>query len=169
MAYLNNEPTAPTDGAKHSNAVVLTATEATLGNTGTPDPVPVAEGQEIVAVVVLTVTGYITGNSTFVFLQTDLFSDGNWVDVAWCFWDGRQGSATFFLSAGGRGAMDNAAQKTRQASSAPATQASGSNKLPLGGRVRFTGFTKMIGGSSSVSGTPTAVSATITYKLTAPR
>ena len=117
----------------------------------------------------LTVTGYITGNSTFVFLQTDLNGDGTWIDVAWLFWNKAQGAATFVLCGGGRGAMNNAFEQSRQAGSAPVSQANGSNAVPLGGRVRFVGFTNMIGGSSSVSGTSTQVTATITYKLTTPR
>lgn len=166
---LNITPTAMIDGVLHASATPLTTTEATLGNQSTPDPIPVAEGQEVVAVVKLSINGLIVANSTFVFMQTDLNGDGTWIDVAWCFWNGNQGTATFVLCGGGRGAMNNAFQQSRQASSAPATQANGSNALPLGGRVRFVGFSKFSGGSSSVAGQTTAVSATVTYKLSTPR
>lgn len=165
----NLTPTAPSDGVVYANSVLLTPTEAALGDAlVTSVIIPVIEGQTIVAVVKFTVSGIITGNSTFVFLQTDL-GDGTWIDVAWCFFNGKQGTATFVLCGGGLGAMNNAFQQSRQASSAPTTQANGSNATPLGGRCRFTGFTNMIGGSSNVAGTATTVSATITYRLQTPR
>lgn len=165
----NITPAALTDGVAYATSVPLTPTEAALGDAAeTPAIIPIIEGQTIVAVVKFTVSGYITGNSTFVFLQTDL-GDGTWIDVAWCFFSGKQGTATFVLCGGGLGAMNNAFQQSRQASSAPSSQANGSNAVPLGGRCRFTGFTNMIGGSSSVSGTSTTVSATITYRLQNPR
>lgn len=165
----NIEPTAPTDGIVYASAVPLTPTEAALGDAAQVAAViPVAEGQTIVAVVKLTVSGYVVANSTFVFLQTDL-GDGTWVDVAWCFFKGNQGTATFVLCGGGLGAMNNAFEQARQASSTPATQANGSNAVPLGGRVRFTGFSKFAGGSSNVAGTATSVSATIIYAIQNPR
>lgn len=168
----NITPEAPTDGLLYANNVVLTPTEAALGDgLKVASIIPVVEGQTIVAVVNLTVNGYVTGNSVLVALQTDM-ADGTWVDVAWAFWGGqeaRQGTATFVLCGGGLGAMNNAFQQSRKASSLPATQASGSNAVPLGGRVRFTGFAKFVGGSSNVSGTATSVSATITYRIQHPR
>ena len=169
MPTLNITPTAPSDGVVYANAVPTTPTEAGLGDAAqVPVVIPIVEGQTIVAVVKLTTTGFITGNSTFIFLQTDL-GDGTWIDVAWCYYNGTQGTATFVLCGGGLGAMNNAFQQTRQESSAPTPQSSGSNAVPLGGRVRFTGFTRMTGGSSSVFGTSSGVSATITYKLQNPR
>lgn len=162
-------PLALIDGILHASVTPLTTTEATLGNTGTPDPIPVVEGQEIVAVVKLSVTGIIVAASTYVVLQTDLNGDGTWIDVAWLFWSGAQGNATFVLCGGGRGAMNGAFQQTRNSGQPPAVQANGSNAVPLGGRVRFVGKTTMAGGSSSVSGTPTVVAATVTYKLSTPR
>lgn len=171
MANVNITPQAPTDGIIYSASVPLTTTEADLygGSTAqSPDPIPIAWGQTIVAVIRLAVTGFITGNSTYIILQTDL-GDGTWIDVAWCFWNGSQGSATFVLCGGGLGAMNNAFQQSRQSGSVPQPQQNGSNAVPLGGRVRFVGRTAMIGGSSSLAGTPTAVSATITYKLMNPR
>lgn len=165
---LNIVPTALTDGVLYASATPLTSTEASLGNQSTPDPVPVVEGQEIVAVVKLSVNGIIVGNNTYIVMQTDL-GDGTWVDVAWAVWTGTQGTATFVMSGGGRGAMNNVFQQSRNSGQAPQPQSNGSNAVPLGGRVRFVGKTTMVGGSSSVSGVTTAVAATITYKLSTPR
>lgn len=165
----NITPTPLVDGVIYANAVPLTPTEAALGDAiQTPAVIPVVAGQTIVAVVKLTVSGFIVGGSHFVAMQTDL-ADGTWVDVAWAFWNGSQGTATFVLCGGGLGAMNNAFQMTRQSSSLPTSQANGSNALPLGGRIRFTGFSKMIGGSSNVAGTATAVAATVTYRIQQPR
>lgn len=162
-------PTAETDGIVYASAVPLTTTEAALGDAiETPAVIAVAAGQTIVAVVQLSVNGIATGNSTFVFLQTDL-GDGTWIDVAWCFFNSPQVARTFVLCGGGLGAMNNAFEQARQSNSAPATQANGSNAVPLGGRVRFSGFSRMTGGSSSAPGVSTAISATITYKLQNPR
>lgn len=169
MPNVNITPTAETDGVVYANAVPLTPTEADLGDgLKSPAPIAVAEGQTIVAVVKLSINGFITGNSAFVFLQTDL-GDGTWIDVAWCFYNQTQAPATFVLCGGGLGAMNNAFQQSRNAGSAPATQASGSNAVPLGGRCRFSGFATTTGGSSSAPGVSTQVKATITYKLQNPR
>ena len=162
-------PEAPTDGIRYANAVPLTPAEAALGDAlQVPAIIPVAAGQTVVAVVRLVPNGIITGNSTFVFLQTDL-GDGTWVDVAWCHYNGTQAPATFVLCGGGLGAVNNAFQVGRQSGSAPAVQANGSHAVPLGGRCRFTGFTRMTGGSSSAPGVSTVVTATITYRLQQPR
>lgn len=166
---LNILPTAFIDGVLHASDTPLTTSEATLGNQSTPDPIPVIEGQEIVAVVKLAINGYITANSTYVVMQTDLGGDGTWIDVAWLFWNQVQGTATFVLCGGGRGAMNNAFQHTRASGQVPNPQANGSNAVPLGGRVRFVGKTVMTGGSSSAPGVSTQVTATITYKLSTPR
>ena len=169
MATANIIPTALTDGIVYCTSVPLTPTEASLGDAAqTPDPIAVAEGQTIVAVVKLTVNGHVTGNNTFIFLQTDL-GDGSWVDVAWLFFKGTDGTATFVLCGGGLGTMNNAFQQSRQSSAAPSTQANGSNAVPLGGRCRFSGFASSGGGSSSISGTTAGVQATITYRLQNPR
>lgn len=165
----NITPTALTDGIVYASAVPLTITEAVLGDAAqVPVLIPIIEGQTIVAVVKLNVNGIITGNSTFVFLQTDL-GDGTWIDVAWCFLSGTQGQFTFVLCGGGLGAMNNAFQQSRNSNSAPATQANGSNAVPLGGRVRFTGFSRHTGGSSIAAGSSALVSATITYRIQCPR
>lgn len=165
----NINPTVETDGIPYCTAVPLTATEADLGDSAkTPAPIAVVYGQVIVAVVRLTVNGFIIGNSTYIVMQTDL-GDGTWVDVAWCFYSSTQVPATFVLCGGGLGAMNNAFQQSRNAGQVPQPQANGSNAVPLGGRVRFVGQTKMTSGSSSAPGASTAVSATITYKLMTPR
>ncbi len=169
MTAANIVPTAPTDGIVYASAVPLTSEEAALGDAlQTPAIIPIIEGQTIVAVVKFAVNGMITGNSTFVFLQTDL-GDGTWIDVAWCFFNSTQAPGTFVLCGGGLGAMNNAFQQSRNSGSAPTPQANGSNAVPLGGRCRFTGRTSMIGGSSSAPGVTTAVTATITYKIQHPR
>lgn len=166
---VNIIPTAATEGIKYAAAVPLTMIEAVLGDAAqVPTVIPVIEGQTIVAVVELSINGIITSNSTFVFMQTDL-GNGVWVDVAWCYFNKTQAPATFVLSGGGLGAMNNAFEQARNSNSAPAAQANGSNQVPLGGRVRFTGFTHMTGGSSSAPGVATQVTVTITYKLQHPR
>lgn len=165
MATANITPSAVSDGILYANAVALTPTEAALGDAlVTPVIIPIIEGQTIVAVVQLSANGVITGNQTFVFLQTDL-GDGTWIDVAWAYWNNVTGSATFVLCGGGLGQMNNAFQQARASGFAPTAHANGSNAVPLGGRCRFTGFTKMTGGSSSSPGVSTVVSATIYYKL----
>lgn len=165
----NITPTALIDGIVYADAVPLTSTEAALGDAEQiPAEIPVVAGQTIVAVVQLTPNGIIVGNSTFVFLQTDL-GDGTWIDLAWCFFNSTQAPKKFILSAGGLGAMNNAVEQSRNSNSAPATQANGSVQLPLGGRVRFTGFSRFTGGSSSAPGVTTQVTATITYRIQNPR
>lgn len=169
MGYANITPTPPTEGTVYCTATPITPPESALGDAvSSPVIIPVIEGQTIVAVVRLSVNGHITGPNTFVFLQTDL-GDGVWVDVAWCNTRITDGSATFVLCGGGAGAMNNAFGPLRQSGSAPATQANGSNAVPLGGRVRFTGFSALTGGSSAAAGTVPLVNATITYKLQHPR
>lgn len=162
-------PTVLTDGLLYANAVPLTFNEASLGdNLKTPDPIAMVEGQTIIGIVKLTANGHITGSNAFVFLQTDL-GDGNWVDVAWCNTRMTDGTATFVLCGGGIGAENNAFGPIRQFGSAPATQANGSNTMPIGGRCRFTGFGLSVGGSSSLAGTFASIQATITYRIQDPR
>lgn len=169
MPAVNLVPAAVTDGILYASGVPLTSTEAALGDaTQTPALIGIADGQTIVAVVRLSITGVIVANSSFVFLQTDL-GDGTWIDVAWCFYNSTQVPRTFVLCGGGLGAMNNAFEQSRQSGSAPATQANGSNAVPLGGRCRFTGFSKPAGGSSNAPGLNTNVLATITYRLQHPR
>lgn len=174
MAQQTLSPTTPTvsitpnshsDGVPYAVSVPLTSTEASLaGGTGSAgtDPIGTDYGQAIVATVVLTVTGYITGQNSYVVMQMDM-GDGVWVDLNWCVWTGNQGSATFVFSNGIAGA--NTLQQTRASGQVPNPQSNGSNQLCLGGRIRFVGKNIFVGGSSSISGTPAAVSATIKYKL----
>lgn len=164
----NIVPTAFTDGVVYASAVPLVSTEASLGNTSITDPISVIEGQEVVAVVKLSITGIIVSCNAYVVMQTDM-GDGTWIDIAWIVSTQRQGTATYVLCAGGRGAMNNAIQQSRDVGQAPQPQANGSNAIPLGGRIRFVGKSTMLGGSSSAPGLTSGVYATITYKLTAPR
>lgn len=172
--FANIVTTAETDGIVYANAVPITPTEGVLGdNAQVPTIIPIAEGQTLVATIKLWSTGHLTGNNTYVFLQTDL-GDGNWVDVAWCRFtdtDTLVGNpATFVICGGGLGAMNNAFGPLRRTSSPPSTQASGSNAMPLGGRCRFTGFGILSGGSSSAAGLNTGNPAcTITYRIQHPR
>lgn len=167
----NITPTFETDGLVYSNAVPITNNEADLNGgvgaiTGT---IPVVYGQIILAVVQLNLNGLVVGNNTYVVMQTDL-GDGVWIDVAWPTpWTGTQGSIVQVLAGGGMGQQNNAFTQTRQSGQPPTPQAAGSNAVPLGGRVRFVGKSLFVGGSSSISGTPTAVSATIKFKLMTPR
>lgn len=158
-------PTVISDGTPYAVAVPITSSEADLwGGSGAaaPDPIATTYGQAISAVVQLSINGIITANLTYVVVQMDM-GDGVWVDMNWIVWTATQGSATFFMSNGAAGA--NTFQQTRNAGSAPSPQASGSNQMPLGGRIRFVGKSFIAGGSSSIAGLTTQVSATIRYKL----
>jgi hypothetical protein len=171
VAAANILPTPLTDGIPYATGVPLVTTEADLGDgLKTPRPIAVVEGQTVVAVVQLTTQGHVSGNNSYVFMQTDL-GDGNWIDVAWCQFTktDQYAPALFVLCGGGLGAMNNAFGPQRQPGSAPSAQGSGSNAVPLGGRVRFTGFGTSSGGSSSLAGTYSGTFATITYRLQAPR
>ncbi len=169
MPFANIIPTALTDGIRYALNVPLTTTEASLGDgLQSPDPIPIIEGQTIVAVVKLTVNGLIVGNNAYVVMQTDL-GDGTWIDVAWLVWNGGQGTATFVLCGGGLGQMNNAFQQVRQVGQIPVVQTVGSNVVPLGGRIRFVGKATLVSGSSSIAGTTPQVLTTITYKLQQPR
>lgn len=162
----NIVPTASTDGILYSDAVPLTSTEADLyGGTGANapnDPISTVYGQAIVAIVKLTINGFIVANNTYVVMQQDL-GDGVWIDMNWLVWTGNQGTATFVLSNGIAGA--NTVQQTRASGAFPTPQSNGSNQLTLGGRIRFVGRSVSTGGSSNVLGTTVAVMATINYRL----
>ncbi len=167
MTAANIIPTAETDGVLYALNVPLTTNEAELGDgLKTPRPIPIVEGQTIVAVVKFTINGLITGNNAYVVMQTDL-GDGTWIDVAWINWTGGQGAATFVLCGGGLGAMNNAFQQTRGVGQNP--NSNGSNAVPLGGRVQFVGKSTLLSGSSSIAGTTPQVLTTITYRLQNPR
>lgn len=166
--YSNIIPTPEVDGVPYSAAVPITGTEADLGDSvSTPSPISVQMGLVIVAVVSLTVRGYVTANTTYVVMQVDM-GDGVWVDVAWVVWTANQGSATFVMYGGGNSGSGSF-QQSRQAGNPPTPQANGSNTVPLAGRVRFVGKSIFAGGSSSISGSSTSVLATIKYKLLTPR
>lgn len=165
MTFANISPVAEADGLVYSNAVPLVSTEADIfGGTGanSPDPVPTVYGQAILAVVVLTVNGYLTGNLSYVVMQQDL-SDGVWTDMNWCITTINQGTATFVFSNGIAGA--NTIQQSRNIGSAPTPQANGNNQLCLGGRIRFTGRAQLTGGSSSTLSPAAGVVVTIRYRL----
>ena len=165
MTVANITPTAQTDGIAYSVAVPLTSTEADLnGGTGVQvtSPIPTTYGQAISVVVKLSINGIITGNSTYIVMQMDM-GDDVWVDMNWLFWNQVQGTATFVFSNGVAGA--NIIQQSRNSGQVPQPQASGSNQLALGGRIRFVGKTVMTSGSSSAPGVSTQVTATIRYKL----
>lgn len=166
MTTANIIPQALTDGVPYGTSVPLTGTEADLGDgLKTPDPIQVADGQAIVAVVQLSINGSIVGSNAYVVMQTLL--GGVWFDVAWAVTTFNQGTATFVLSGGGNGAENNAFQQSRQVGGFPAS--TGSNSVPLGGQVRFVGKATAVGGSSSLAGTTAGISAIITYKLVTPR
>jgi hypothetical protein len=156
-------PTAPVDGIPYCTGVPLTNSEADLGDgLLSPHPIPTEFGQAISAVIQLTANGLIVANTSYVVMQMDM-GNSVWVDMNWLLWTGNQGTATFVFSNGI--AANNTLQQSRNIGSPPTPQANGSNQLALGGRIRFTGQTIMTGGSSSLAGVTTAVSATIRYKL----
>jgi len=169
MALANIVPTAGSDGIPYCTNVPLTTTEAHLGDLiKSPDPIAVEYGQVIEAVVRFTVNGLLTGNLTYVVLQTDM-GDGNWIDVAWIVSTLSQGTATFVIAAGGLGIWNTVIQQSRTVGQPPTPQSNGSNAIPLGGRVQFVGKATSTGGSSSVAGTTAQVLASITCKLMTPR
>jgi hypothetical protein len=164
---VNLIPTAATDGVIYSSNVPITGTEADLwGGSGVqvPDPIPVAYGAGLIAVVQLVINGHLTGNNTYVVMQADL-GDGVWVDLNWLVWTGTDASVpvVFVFSNGVAGA--NSFQQSRIAGQSPNPQQSGANQMVLGGRIRFVGRTTSVGGSSSLSGVATAVIANIRYKV----
>ncbi len=169
MATANITPLAETDGVTYCTSVPLTATEADLGDSLiTPRPVAIVYGQAILAIVQFAINGIINLNKSYVVMQTDL-GDGVWIDVAWAFYSQQQAPETHVLFGGGLGGGAGAFRKSRDANSLPTPQADGSNALPLGGRVRFSGGAILASGSSSAPGVSTVVSVTIKYKLLAPR
>jgi hypothetical protein len=169
--YANITPPTHAEGITYCSAQGLTPTEADLANQPNANylaPIPVLYGEAIVAVVQLSVNGIAVGNSSYVVMQTDM-GDGVWVDVAWCVYFSSQAPQTFVLCGGGSGTINNAFQQSRNPGQVPQPQANGSNQMPLGGRVRFVGQSKLTSGSSSAPGQPTVVSATIKYRILALR
>ena len=166
MPYANIIPIASLDGIIHVSSKVLPSLEGTLFNRTSPpfaDPIPVIYNQAIQAIINFSITGEPNTNTSYIVLQTDL-GDGKWVDVAWVVWTATTGTAVFAMGGGVAGA--NAFQQTRAIGTAPGS--SGSNQIPLGGRLRFTGKASLGASASSSppnSGVNAVVTVTVTYKL----
>jgi hypothetical protein len=145
------------DGLLYANAAVLPAVEADLGNGAgsLAPPLSVQYARAVTAEIQLTIAGGPASNTTYIVLQTD-FGDGNWIDLAWLKTTSTSNGTTTWLLTGGQWSA-NALQQSRASGTPPGP--TGSNALPLGGRIRFTGQAALTGGSS-----PT-VSATIRAKL----
>lgn len=159
--------TPPIDGVVYARSVPLTSTEAVLSDgVQVAANIPVVQGQEIVAVVSLTINGLIVGNNAYVVLQTDL--NDTWVDLAWLVATHSQGTARWVLCAGGCGTINNSFQQSRGVGAFPTPQTVGSNQAPLGSRIRFVGKATLISGSSSIAGTTPQVLANILYRIQNP-
>ncbi len=153
ITYANILPSPPKNGMPYATSVTVPTVEADLYNQSPAvpvgaSPVPLIYHQAISADLVLVLVG-ATG-PTFVVLQTDM-GDGVYVDLAWIRTLATSGTLTYSLAAGVGGA--NGFQQTRALGTDPL--ASGSNQMPLGSRLRFTGQTV----------TANTVTATIRYKL----
>lgn len=175
--YANIRPQVRFDGLLVADNVLMPAAEGELNNNFPIDryPIPVGRTQAAFATVRFITQGSITSNTTYVVMQTDM-GDDVWVDLAWCRWTGTVANGgtpsasnpaiVFCLSTIAWGAA--ALQASRVLGQDPG--ASNTNALPLGGRIRFTGKSTLVGGSasSSSSGFPGAgvgVKATIRVKL----
>ena len=92
--YANTDALAGSGGTPYAVSMAVTSSEAHLYNQLQPSlgvvngAVPVEYGQAMLATVKLFANGGPVTNLTYVILQTD-FGDGQWVDVAWCRWEGR--------------------------------------------------------------------------------
>lgn len=158
-------PTPFVEGLIYAGAVPIVSTEADLNGGATAQisgTIPTLFGEAISAIITLTWNGYVTAATTYVVMQMDL-ADGVWIDLNWIVWSGRQGSAIFVMSNGIAGA--NSFEQVRQSGAVPSPQVNGANQLALGGRIRFVGRSLMAGGSSSLAGISTQVTATIRYRL----
>ena len=168
----NIVPTPETDGIAYCTNVPITFTEADLGDgVNCSHPIPIAVGDQLMAVVQLSINGYITGNNTYVVMQTDM-GDGVWIDLSWIVWNGNQGSVTYSMFTPFATGAPTPSQQTRAIGASPGAASSG-KQIGSGpfGRIRFTGQSfPFVGGSSSSPGAgPTLVSATIKYKILAQR
>lgn len=168
-ATVSITPTASGDGITYSDAVPLTTSEADVRggtNAQISTTIPTNFGEAICAIVQLTVSGIVVTNSSYIVMQMDMF-DGVWIDLCWCFWNGKQGTAIFVMSNGIAGA--NAFQQTRQSGEVPvnssSVQGNGSNQLALGGRIRFVGKAVTSGGSMAAGGVLGQISVTIKYRI----
>ncbi len=167
MVAFNIIPTAIVDDTTYAASVPLTSTEAVLGDAiEVAAIIPTTFNEAISAVIQLSINGLVVGNTTYIVLQMDM-GDDVWVDMNWLVWTGNQGTAIFVFSNGIAGA--NVFQQTRGVGQPPTPQAVGSNQMTLGGRLRFVGKASFVGGSSSLAGVTTSVSATIRYRLQALR
>ena len=165
--YSNIRSAPPTDGIVYCDGVPFTTSEADLYNQAKPpgrDPAPVSFTQAVVAIITLSVQGAVNPGTTWVVMQTDLASDGNWVDLNWLTSTIAGGSEYYTFSNGVAGA--NSFQKTRAAGVVPATPL-GYNQCCLGGRIRFVGgrTTGDLPASSSYSSGVNLLTARIVYKL----
>lgn len=90
-----------------------------------------------VAIVQFIITGTPGTQTSYVVLQGDLHNDGVYVDLAWAKDSTTSGTAVYCLSAGSYAA--GAFAQSRATGVAPST-ATGSNAVPLPGRLRFVGY-----------------------------
>lgn len=160
--YTNINLTNPQEGLLYANAVPLTGGEVDLCTLIGPDnfdPLPVLYGRAVFATVVLAAVGSPGAGTRWVVMQQSL-DRVNWIDVAWIISTITTGTQLFALSA--TMAANNAIQQTRNSGIAPASN--GSNALTIGGSIRFTGGSSGVG-SSSASGSPSMVTATIYAKI----
>jgi hypothetical protein len=157
--YESVTPPALIDGVNYCLSKNLPAVEGDLGK-----PVGVIYAQAVVAIVQFSVSGNPVTNSSYVVLQTDLFGNNVWVDVAGAVFTALTGTGLFVLSSGVPGPLG--VQVTRLAGIAP--QTTGANGMTLGGRLRFIGKTTLSSGSSSSSSSGSvgfSCNVTINYKL----
>lgn len=157
--YANIDMRPRFDGIVYASSVPMTSTEADLWNGSGPHPIPIDIGEAMQAVVQLIQQGGMTGQNSYVIMQTDL-GDGVWIDVAGIVYTNVNVPGTFLLSGGIAG--NNAFQQSRQVGGFPA--ANFSNAMVMGGRVRFVGKTTLTGGSSAAAGVTAGMLATVTYK-----
>lgn len=163
MTTANVTPLLPTDGAIYANGTVLTNTEGDLNNlTGlnqTPIGVGLGNALYLLASIKIVVAGTPGSGVAWVAIQTAL-ADGIWYDVGWVEKSFTLGNGTF-NQAFGSGIMTSTSSASannwvnaRTLGVDPG--ATGTNNLPLGGQLRFTGKTTFNQGTATV---------TIYYKL----
>lgn len=155
-----------TGGILYADSVIVPAVEGVVwgGSAGTlPNPIIARYDESIVAEIILSISGGIGANSTYIILKGD-FGSEVWVDLAGILWTGTTGTAVFVLCAGELKA--NAFQQTRAIGSAPSVNFS--NACPLPSRLQFVGKAALTGAGNSSSAAPgqqSIVRATIRYRL----
>lgn len=168
VVYSNILPAPETNGITYATNVPMTSTEADLGDgLLSPRPIPADPGLMVVAVVQLTVVGYIVSSNCYVVLQTDM-GDGVWIDAAWFTSTINQGTSITALVAGGDSRVLGTGSNTIPQTRAPGTFPSstlGSSIVPLMGRIRLVGLALASGGSSSAPGAPSQILSTIKYRM----